>query len=72
MIRKNFAKVLGLQGRRERIDIAVVGGERIQQNDSRRVTFWISPLNSNESYPVEANEIDHTIIEIPALDRTWL
>ena len=34
--------------------------------------FWISPLNSNKSYPVEANEIDHTIINIPALDRTWL
>jgi hypothetical protein len=32
VIRKNFAKVLGLQGRRERIYIAVVGGERIQPN----------------------------------------
>jgi hypothetical protein len=72
VIRKKFAKILGLQGRRERIDISVVGGERIQQNDSRRVKFWISPLNSNESYPVEANEIDHTIINIPALDRIWL
>ena len=61
-----------MQGKRERIDIAVVGGERIQQNYSRRVKFWISPLNSNESYPVEAHEIDHTTINIPALDRTWL
>ncbi|CAB3996295.1 Hypothetical predicted protein [Paramuricea clavata] len=27
---------------------------------------------NNESYSVEANEIDHTIINIPALDRIWL
>jgi hypothetical protein len=61
VIRKNFAKALGLQGNRERIDIAVDGGERITQNDSRRVKFWISPLNGKESYPVEAHELEHTI-----------
>jgi hypothetical protein len=72
VIRKNFTKVLVLQGLRERIDIAVVLGERIQHNYSRRLKFWISPLNSNEPYPVEANEIDHTISNIAALDRTWL
>ena len=72
VIRKNFAKALGLQGHREIIDIAVVGGERITQNDSRRVKFWISPLNGKESYPVEAHELDHTIINVPALGRDWL
>ena len=40
--RKDFAKSLGLQGHRERIDIAVVGGEKITQEDSQRVKFWIS------------------------------
>ena len=29
VIRKEFAKALGLQGRTEHIDLAVVGGERI-------------------------------------------
>lgn len=60
-IRRDFAKALGLQGKRETIDIAVAGGERITQKESRRVKFWISPLNVNESYPVEAHEIDKTI-----------
>ena len=45
VIRKDFAKALGLQGRAERIDLAVVGGERIQQNKSRRLQVWISPLS---------------------------
>ena len=70
--RKNFAKALGLQGKVERIEIAVAGGERITQNDSRRVKFWISPLNGKESYPVEAHELNHTIINVPSLDRDWL
>ena len=35
VIRKDFAKALGLQGRNERIDLAVVGGERVQQKASR-------------------------------------
>ena len=72
VIRTNFARALGLQGKREKIDISVVGGEKITPNDSRRVKFWLSPLSGNESYPVEAHEIDNTIINIPALDRTWL
>ena len=72
VIRKTFARALGLQGRKERIDIAVVGGKRITQGDSRRVKVWISPLDGSESYPVGAHEIDHTIINVPALDRTWL
>ena len=37
VIRKTFARALGLQGRKERIDIAVVGGKRITQGDSGRV-----------------------------------
>ena len=72
VIRKNFAKALGLQGKVERIETAVVGGERITQNDSPRVKFWISALNGKESYPVEAHELDHTIINVPSLDRDWL
>ena len=72
VIRKPFARALGLQGRQERIDIAVVGGERISQNNSRRVKVWISPLNGTESYPIEAHEIDHTIMNVPPLDRHWL
>ena len=72
VIWKNFAKALGLQGHREIINIAVVGGEGITQNDSQRVKFWISPLNGKESYPVEAHKLDHTIINVPALGRDWL
>ncbi len=72
VIRKDFANALGLQGRKERIDIAVVGGERITQDDSRRVKFWISPLHGDAAYPVEAHELDQTIINVPALNRDWL
>ena len=43
VIRKEFARALGLQGRKEKIDIAVVGGKKITQRDSRRVKLWISP-----------------------------
>ena len=35
VIRKDFARALGLQGKREKIDIAVVGGETIVQRESR-------------------------------------
>ena len=42
------------------------------ENDSRRVKFWISPVNGKESYPVEAHEWDYTIINVPSLDRDWL
>ena len=72
VIRKDFARLLGLQGQLERIDIAVVGGERITQSNSRRVKFWISPLNGKETFPIEAHELDNTIIKVPALNRTWL
>ena len=42
------------------------------QDDSRRVKFWISPLHGKESYPVEAHELDQSIINVPDLDRDWL
>ena len=72
VMRKSFARAQGLQGKKEKIDIAVIGGERITQDDSRRVKFSISPLNGSESFPVEAHEIGHTRINVPALDRAWL
>ena len=72
VIRQEFARALGLQGKRERIDLAVVSGERIEQSESRRVKFWISPLGSSEEFAVEAHEIKKTIFSIPPLDRQWL
>ena len=35
VIRKDFAKSLSLQGHRERIDIVVIGGEKITQENSQ-------------------------------------
>ena len=50
VIRKDFAKALGLQGRNERIDLAVVGGERVQQNSgSPPWTKKNSPLKPMKS-----------------------
>ena len=72
VIRKTFAKALSLQGRKKRVNIAVVGGKRITQGDSRRMKLWISILNRSESCPVEVYEIDHIIISVPTLDRIWL
>ena len=37
MISRDFAKQLGLQGKRERIDLAVVGGKKVEQPDIRKV-----------------------------------
>ena len=71
MIRQDCARALGLQGKRERLDLAVVGGERIEQSESRRVTFWISPLESSEEFTIEAHEIEKTIFSILPLDRQW-
>lgn len=72
VIRKYFARDLGLQEKQKRIDIAVVGGERISQSNNRRVKFWISPLNGKVTFPIEAHELDHTIINVLSLNRTWL
>ena len=52
--------------------MAVVGGERVEQSESRRLTFWISPLDSSEEFAIEAHEIKKTIFSIPPLDRQWL
>ena len=72
VIRQDFARALGLQGKRERIDLAVVRGERIEQSHSRRVKFWSFPLDSSEEFTIEAHEIWKAISSIPPLDRQWL
>lgn len=64
--------VIGLQGKRERKDLAVVGGERIEQPESRRVKFSISALETCEEFSIEAHEITKTTFSIPPLDRQWL
>lgn len=43
VIRKDFARALGLQGRYEPTDLAVVGGKKVEQKKSRRLKFLISP-----------------------------
>ena len=72
LIRKDFAKALGLQGRSERIDLAVVACKRVQQKTRRRLKFRIFPLDKEEEFTVEAHEIDKTILNVPALDTPWL
>ena len=72
VIRKKFAKTLGLQERIERIDLAVVGGGRVQQKVSRPFKFWISSLDIEREFTIEAHEIDKTILNVLALDRPWL
>ncbi len=72
VIREQFAKDLGLNGKRERIDLAVVGGERLKQPHSRRVNFWISAINGSQEFKIEAHEIEKTILNVPDLDREWL
>ncbi|CAB3995639.1 Hypothetical predicted protein [Paramuricea clavata] len=72
VIRKHFAKDLGLNGKRERIDLAVVGGEKLEQPHSRRVNFWISALKDDQEFKIEAHEIEKTILNVPELDRKWL
>lgn len=47
VIRQDFARSLGLQGKRERIDLAVVGGKSIQQSESRRVKAMCTMLVYN-------------------------
>ena len=72
VIRKDFARALGLQGRSEPIDLAVVGGKRVEQKKSRRLKFFISPLGNEQEFKIEAHEIDNTIVNVQALDRPWL
>jgi predicted aspartyl protease len=70
--RKQFAKKLGLNGKRERINLAVVGGETIEQPHSRQVTFWISAVDGGEEFKIEAHEIEKTIFSVPDLNRKLL
>ena len=72
VIRKDFAVALGLQGKRECIDLAVVGGETVKQPESRRLKFWISPTEGSEEFSIEAHEIGKTVFNVPPLDRQWL
>ena len=72
VIRKDFAKALGLQGQKEKLDLVVVGGDRLQQPYSRRLKFWISSLSGSEEFSIEAHEIEKTILSVPPLDRAWL
>ena len=70
VIRKHFD--LGLNGKRERIDLAVVGGAKLEQPHSRLVNFWISALKGDQEFKIEAHKIEKTILNVPELDRKWL
>ncbi|KAK6165298.1 hypothetical protein SNE40_022249 [Patella caerulea] len=72
IIRKEFAESLGLQGIYEVLNLAVVGGEEIEQENSRRVNFWLSGLHSSEEYEIEAHELDKTVINVLPLNKAWL
>ena len=48
--------------------LAVVGGETVKQPDSRRLKFWISPIEGSEEFSTEAHEIEKTVFGIPPLD----
>ena len=72
VIRKQFANDVGLQGKKERIDLTVVGKKRLEQPHSRRVNFYISGLKSDEEFKIEAHEIDRTILNVADMDRKWL
>ena len=72
VICKDVAVALGLQGKRKRIDLAVVGGETVRQPESRRLKLWISPIEGSEEFSIEAHEIDETVFNVPPLDRQWL
>ena len=54
-IRKGFAKSLGLQGHKERINIAVVGGKILRRKTVNESSFGYPHFM--ESYPIEAHEL---------------
>jgi hypothetical protein len=58
--------------KKERIDLAVVGREKLGQPHSIRVDVWISAVHGVQEFKIEAHEIDKTILNIPDLDRKWL
>ena len=61
-------RLLGLHGKRQRIDLAGVGGEKIEQPESRKVKFWIFALHSSEEFDLEVHEVEKTTLSVPALD----
>ncbi|XP_046555836.1 uncharacterized protein LOC124265089 [Haliotis rubra] len=72
VIRRDFARALGLQGKHERLDVSVVGEEVLQNANSRRLKFWLSSLDGGEEWPIEAYELEKTVTGVPALDSQWL
>ncbi|XP_032229429.1 uncharacterized protein LOC116612993 [Nematostella vectensis] len=72
VISKAFARRLGLQGKREKVTLAVVDGEKINDPESRKVEFWMSGLDAAEEFKIEAHEISYTVLDVPPIDRTWL
>ena len=68
VICKDFAMALGLQGKREHAELAIVGGETVKQPDSIPLKFWISPIEGSEEFSIEAHEIEKTVFGIPPLD----
>ncbi|KAJ7331131.1 hypothetical protein OS493_020833 [Desmophyllum pertusum] len=56
VIRKDFARPSDCKGN-ESVDLAVVGRETIRQPESRRVKFWIYPLESSEEFSIEATRL---------------
>ena len=50
----------------------MVGGERVEEEESRRVRFWISSKQTGEEFHIEAHEIKKTVLSVPALNRPWL
>ena len=72
VIRTDFARALGLQGKKECFEVSVVGGSQVTEIDSRRVKFWLSPLEGGEEFQIEANEMQRTVCSVPPLDKTWL
>ena len=72
VIRKEFAKNLGLQGHRDTLKLSVVGGKTIQESTSRRLKFFVAPIDGGEEFEIEAHELEKTVLSVPALDRSWL
>ena len=64
-------RLLGLHGKRQRIDLTVAGGERIEQPESRKVKFWIFALHSSKEFDIAVHEVEKTTLSVPALDGQW-
>ncbi|CAB4025409.1 Hypothetical predicted protein [Paramuricea clavata] len=62
---KGFCPITWSARQTRKIDLAVVGGERVEQPQSRRVTFSISSFNGAEEHRIEAHEIEKTVFKCP-------